>query len=99
MAATVEDAAAKLEKSTGHEVFRKALDVTDSAAVATFAVTVEARLDRIDICVTNSIGPPSNVFKNAPLEAWRAALDQLSDEHHFFAKETLPRMQKNKWDA
>jgi 3-oxoacyl-[acyl-carrier protein] reductase len=82
---------------TGREVFRRALDVTDSAAVAVFVAAVETRFGRLDICVTNSGGPPSNLFKNIKPEGWRTALDQLLMSTVFFARETLPRMQKNKW--
>jgi len=96
-ARTLEETAASIEKSTGHEVFHRPLDVTDSKAVNDFVAAVEARFGRIDICVTNSGGPPSNLFKNTPPEAWRTALDQLLMSTVFFAKETLPRMQKNKW--
>jgi len=96
-ASTLEETAAQIEKSTGHGVLHRALDVADSAAVAAFVAEVEARFGRVDICVTNSGGPPSNQFKNTPPEAWRAALDQLLMSTIYFAKETLPRMQKNKW--
>ena len=58
---------------------------------------VEARFGRLDICVTNSGGPPSNSFKGTKAEDWRAALDQLLMSTIYFAKEALPRMQKNKW--
>jgi 3-oxoacyl-[acyl-carrier protein] reductase len=37
------------------------------------------------------------MFKNTPPEAWRAAFDQLLMSAIYLAKETLPRMQKNKW--
>ncbi|HEY2548236.1 MAG TPA: SDR family oxidoreductase, partial [Candidatus Acidoferrum sp.] len=52
---------------------------------------------RIDICVTNSGGPPSKLFVDTNPEDWRAAVDLLLMSTAFFAKETLPRMQKNKW--
>lgn len=94
---TLEEAGAHIEKATGREVFHQALDVTDSKAVSDFVAAVETRFGRIDICVTNSGGPPSNLFKNTPPEAWRAALDQLLMSTVYFAKEVLPRMQKNKW--
>lgn len=96
-AGTLEETARGIEKSTGSAVFHQALDVADSAAVAAFVAAVEARFGRVDICVTNSGGPPSNQFKNTPPEAWRAALDQLLMSTISFARETLPRMQKNKW--
>jgi 3-oxoacyl-[acyl-carrier protein] reductase len=96
-ASTLEEAAAHIHKTTGHKVFHKAMDVTDSTAVAAFDAAVEARFGRVDICVTNSGGPPSNMFKNTKPEDWRSAFDQLLMSNISFAKETLPRMQKNKW--
>src|SRR6266852_1831754 len=94
---TLEETAAHIQRANGHEVFHRALDVTDSKAVTDFVAAVETHFGRIDICVTNSGGPPSNLFKNTPPEAWRAALDQLLMSTIYFAKEALPRMQKNKW--
>src|SRR5258708_6438230 len=96
-ATTLEETAKQVHKATGREVFYRALDITDSREVTDFVSAVETRFGRLDICVTNSGGPPSNLFKNTPQEAWRAALDQLLMSTIYFAKETLPRMQKNKW--
>src|ERR1700694_663224 len=96
-ASTLDEAAAHIQKTTSREVFHRALDVTDSTAVAAFVAAAEARFGRIDICVTNSGGPPSNLFKSTNAEDWRSAVDQLLMSTVFFAKETLPRMQKNKW--
>jgi 3-oxoacyl-[acyl-carrier protein] reductase len=96
-AATLAETATQIQKSTGREVFHQAFDVSDSAAVAAFVSAVEARFGHIDICVTNSGGPPSNSFKNTKAEDWHAAVDQLLMSTVFFARETLPRMQKNKW--
>src|SRR6202158_415006 len=96
-ASTLDEVTVHIQKTTGPEVFHRALDVTDSTAVAAFVAAVETRFGRIDICVTNSRGPPSYAFKNTKPEDWRAALDQLLMSTIFFARETLPRMQKNKW--
>jgi len=95
--ATLGETAAQIKKSTGREVFHQALDVTDSAAVASFVAAVEAHFGRLDICVTNSGGPPSNSFKTTKPEDWRSAIDQLLMSTVFFAREALPRMQKKKW--
>jgi NAD(P)-dependent dehydrogenase (short-subunit alcohol dehydrogenase family) len=46
--------------------------VTDSKAVIDFVAAMETRFGRIDFCVTNFGGLPSNWFKNIPLEAWAA---------------------------
>jgi len=96
-ASALAETAAQIQKTTGREVFHQALDVTDSAAVAAFVAAVQARYGRIDICVTNSGGPPSKFFRDTQPEEWRAAVDQLLMSTIFFARETLPRMQKNKW--
>ncbi|HYL84702.1 MAG TPA: SDR family oxidoreductase [Candidatus Angelobacter sp.] len=96
-AATLEETAAQIRKLTGCEVFHQAVDVTDSSAVSAFVAAVEARFGRIDICVTNSGGPPSKSFRDTVPDEWRAAVDQLLMSTVFFARETLPRMQKNKW--
>src|SRR5580704_12809476 len=95
--ATLAETAAHLQKTTGREVFHQPLDVADSAAVAAFVASVEARFGRIDICVTNSGGPPSNSFRNTQPEEWRVAIDQLLMSTVNFAREVLPRMQKHKW--
>jgi 3-oxoacyl-[acyl-carrier protein] reductase len=96
-ASTLEETAAQIQKSTGGEVFHQALDVTDSVAVGAFVAAVEARFGGVDICVTNSGGPPSKSFRDTKPEEWRAAVDQLLMSTVFFARETLPRMQKKKW--
>ncbi len=57
---TLAEPVAQIQKTTGREIFAQVLDVTDLAAVASFVAAVEARFDRIDICVTNSGGPASN---------------------------------------
>jgi 3-oxoacyl-[acyl-carrier protein] reductase len=95
--AALAETAREIRESTGREVFHQPLDVTNSTAIASFVSAVEARFGRLDICVTNSGGPPSNSFESAKPEDWRSAVDQLLMSTVFFAKEALPRMQKNKW--
>jgi 3-oxoacyl-[acyl-carrier protein] reductase len=96
-ASELEQAAADIHTSIGREVFHQAVDVTNHAAVSHFVALVESRFGRIDICVTNSGGPPSKTFADTNPEDWRAAVDLLLMSTVFLAKETLPRMQKNKW--
>jgi 3-oxoacyl-[acyl-carrier protein] reductase len=96
-AGTLQAAAAAIQRAGGREVFFKSVDVTDAKAVAEFVAAVETRFGRVDICVTNSGGPPSKLFADTANEDWRVAIDQLLMSAVFFAKETLPRMKKNKW--
>jgi 3-oxoacyl-[acyl-carrier protein] reductase len=95
----LDQAAAQIQKSTGREVFHQAVDVTNPVAVSHFVAAVEDRFGRVDICVTNSGGPPSKLFADTNPEDWRAAVDLLLMSTVFFAKETLPRMEKKQMGA
>jgi 3-oxoacyl-[acyl-carrier protein] reductase len=96
-AADLAKTAEQITRETGHEVFHQPVDVSDGAAVASFVAAVEHHFGRIDICVTNSGGPPSKLFKDTNPSDWKSAVDLLLMSTVFFAQETLPRMQKNKW--
>src|SRR5712672_3784059 len=96
-AKSIEGTAIEIQATTKQPVFWRALDVRQEKAIAAFVNDVEKEFGRIDICVTNSGGPPSHSFAETKPEEWRAALDQLLMSTVFFARETLPRMQKNKW--
>src|SRR5580700_5857385 len=96
-ASELEQAATHIQESTGRDVFHQSVDVTNPAAVFQFVAAVAERFGRLDICVTNCGGPPSKMFADTNPEDWRSAVDLLLMSTVFFAKETLPRMQKNKW--
>jgi 3-oxoacyl-[acyl-carrier protein] reductase len=96
-ARSLEQAAAHIHSATSREVFWQAVDISNPSAIASFVSAVDARFHRIDICVTNSGGPPSKSFADTTLDDWRAAIDQLLMSTAAFARETLPRMQKNRW--
>ena len=96
-ASELEQAAGHIQKATGRGVFHQSVDVTNPDAVSHFVSAVEERFGRLDICVTNSGGPPSKMFVDTKPEDWRTAVELLLMSAVFFAKEALPRMQKNKW--
>jgi 3-oxoacyl-[acyl-carrier protein] reductase len=96
-AADLAKTAQEISHETGREVFHQSVDVTDSTAVTAFVAAVENRFGRVDICITNSGGPPSKLFKDTKSSDWKSAVDLLLMSTVFFAQETLPRMQKNKW--
>ena len=93
----LEKTAAEIGRIGGREVFRQVIDVTEVGTIAGFVGAVEQRFGRVDICVTNSGGPPSKVFRDTTVEDWKFAVDQLLMGTVAFARETLPRMQKNEW--
>jgi 3-oxoacyl-[acyl-carrier protein] reductase len=96
-AADLEKAAAQIRTAGGREVFWKAVDVGQAEDVSRFVGDVEKRFGRVDICVTNTGGPPSKLFSATTNEDWRVWTDQLLMSTVYFAQETLPRMQKNQW--
>jgi 3-oxoacyl-[acyl-carrier protein] reductase len=96
-AADLESAAERIRAAGGRDVFCEALDVGDPAGVSHFVSAVEQRFGRLDICITNTGGPPSKLFMATTQEDWRTWTDQLLMSTVYFAKEALPRMQKNHW--
>ena len=73
------------------------MDVTKEEAVRRFVSDVERKFGRVDICVTNAGGPPSKKFLDITIEEWRAAVDLTLMSAVYFAREALPRMQRNRW--
>jgi 3-oxoacyl-[acyl-carrier protein] reductase len=96
-ASEIERAAKEIEAASGHSVLWRAMDVTKEDAVRGFVADVEKKFGRVDICVTNAGGPPAKKFLDIALEEWRAAVDLTLMSSVYFAREVLPRMQKNKW--
>ena len=96
-ASNIQQAAAEIQSATKQRVFWRAVDVKHEPAISAFVADVEKEFGRVDICVTNSGGPPSHSFAETTPDEWRAAVDQLLMSTVFFAREALPRMKKNNW--
>src|ERR1700734_2638214 len=96
-AADLETTANEIGKASGRTIFWRALDVTKQDAVRTFVEEVDKKYGRIDICVTNAGGPPAKKFLEISLEDWRAAVELTLLSNVYFAREVLPRMQRNHW--
>ena len=94
---TLDATASAISRETGAEVMTQALDVTQHAQVQRFVASVLERFGRLDICVANAGGPPAKSFAQTTIEDWRAATDLNLMSTVFFAKETLPVMQRQKW--
>jgi 3-oxoacyl-[acyl-carrier protein] reductase len=96
-ASDVEQAAKEMETAFGGSVFWRAMDVTKEETVRAFVADVEQKFGHVDICVTNAGGPPSKKFLDITVAEWRAAVDLTLMSAVYFAREVLPRMQKNRW--
>ena len=92
----LERAASEIEQRSGRAIFWRALDVTDADAVRDFVAAVDAKFGRVDICVTNAGGPPAKKFLDITLDDWHKAIDLTLMSAVYFAREALPRMQRNK---
>jgi 3-oxoacyl-[acyl-carrier protein] reductase len=93
----IENAAEAIRALTRAEVLSEVVDVRDEGQVKAFFRKTCERWGRIDICVTNSGGPPSKLFSETQTDDWRAAVDLLLMSAVFFAREALPRMKEQKW--
>jgi 3-oxoacyl-[acyl-carrier protein] reductase len=96
-AADLELAAQAIEKAYGRSVFRRAMDVTNADAVRGFVEDIDKKFGRVDICVTNAGGPPAKKFLEISLDDWNAAVQLTLLSNVYFAREVLPRMQRNHW--
>jgi 3-oxoacyl-[acyl-carrier protein] reductase len=96
-AADLERTAKDIEKASGRKVFYRALDVTKEDAVRSFVADIDKAFGRVDICVTNAGGPPSKKFLDITIDEWRTAVDLTLMSAVYFAREVLPRMQRNRW--
>ena len=96
-ASDLEKTARHIKEVSGREAFWQALDVGSAKAVAEFVGKVDEAFGRVDICVTNTGGPPSKLFAATTDEDWRIWTDQLLMSVVHFARAVLPRMQKLNW--
>src|SRR5262249_15871690 len=96
-AQALERTAQELQQQTGGEGWCRTGEEQRQEQVADLGGGAEAGFGKVDICVTNSGGPPSKLFADTNTQDWRAAVDLLLLSTVHFARETLPRMQKNGW--
>jgi len=93
----IQSAAEKLRRQHHVDVLAHAVDVTDPAAVERFVAATAERFQRIDICVTNSGGPPAKGFLATTNDEWQRALESNFLSVVYFAKQVIPHMQRAHW--
>src|SRR5258707_1585868 len=86
--------AEEIKGETGGEVLHQAVDIRNEAQVGHFVSAVESRFGKIDICVTNSGGPPSKLFAETRTEEWRGGGGPPPLRHLHFSRRTLARKHK-----
>lgn len=93
----MEATANEIRRETGATVMAEAVDVTVESQVAAFVERTVARFGVVDICVTNAGGPPSKSFAETTVDDWRHGVDLNLMSTLYFAREVLPRMQRQRW--
>lgn len=91
--AAVED----IRAQTGVDVVAQCTDVTVEDQVRDLVAETLKRFGRVDICVTNSGGPPAKPFSETSLADWKLAVHLNLLSTFYFAHEVLPLMQKQRW--
>ena len=95
--AALEAAAEHIRQQYKVDVLSQTVDVTNADAVHGFVEAVVSRFGAVDICITNSGGPPAKGFLAASVEDWRKAIDSNFLSTVYFAREVIPHMQKKRW--
>ncbi len=94
---TLASAAEEIRMKHGVEVLTRPVDVTVHEQVRHFVAETVERFGRVDICVTNSGGPPAKLFSETSVEDWQAGVNLNLMSTLYFAREVLPLMQKQWW--
>jgi 3-oxoacyl-[acyl-carrier protein] reductase len=90
-------AAQEIRGETGVEVLAHPVDVTQYEQVRDFVAEAHKHFGRVDICVTNSGGPPAKPFAETTVEDWQSGVNLNLMSTLYFVREVLPIMQKSKW--
>jgi 3-oxoacyl-[acyl-carrier protein] reductase len=93
----LEATAQEIRKATGAEVLARPVDVTDYAQVKKFVAETHSHFGRVDICVTNSGGPPAKPFADTTIEDWQSGVNLNLMSTLYFVREVLPLMKAKKW--
>ncbi|HEV2425909.1 MAG TPA: SDR family oxidoreductase [Terriglobia bacterium] len=94
---TLAATAGEIRRETGVEVLTRIVDVTIEDQIRTFVQAALAQFGRLDVVVTNAGGPPSKPFRATTVDDWQRAVQLNFMSTLYFARETLPVMQKQKW--
>jgi 3-oxoacyl-[acyl-carrier protein] reductase len=93
----LEHTAATIRERFKVGVHAQALDVCNTAAVEQFVRHIDQIFGRIDVCVTNSGGPPAKWFVETTDEDWDAAFSLNLRSTAALARAVIPHMQRNRW--
>ncbi len=91
--AGIDDAAARITRDTGAQVFATAVDVRSADAIARWAAATIERFGGVDALMTNSGGPPAGPAISFDDGAWQDAADLLLFSTLRMVRAVVPSMQ------
>lgn len=94
---TLEQTAESIRRATGVKVVAVTADVSNPADAARVVKAAFDQLERVDILVTNSGGPPSGPFEKLTPEMWEAATGLLLKSAVELTRAVLPGMKERRW--
>src|SRR5215211_7655208 len=91
------EAATRIARETGAEVWGVAADVTRDEDAKRFVRLAEERAGRVDILVTNAGGPPPGTFADTDLDTYRRAFELNALSAVRLAQLVVPGMRERRW--
>ncbi len=92
----IEDAANRLRKDTGVEVFPSVMDMTDPFTIERWTKDTVERFGRIDGLLVNAGGPPAGKFDDLDDSKWIAGFELTLMGTVRLIRQVLPTMRKQK---
>lgn len=93
----IEQAAQRIEQITGGAVYPFQVDLSKTDQIERFAAAVISKLQRIDILVNSTGGPPAGFFMNFTEQDWINAFQNTLLSAITLTKQVLPMMLKKNW--
>ncbi|MCB2184788.1 MAG: SDR family oxidoreductase [Deltaproteobacteria bacterium] len=93
----LEQAAQRLARETGAQVFARATDLSQAGEPAALAAAVRQELGPVEILVTNAGGPPVGRFDDFGPEHWQRAVELTLFAAQALVREALPGMRERGW--
>lgn len=93
----IEHAAEKIRHETNAEVLANVIDLTQAEAIQNWVKFVIEQFGAIDICITNTGGPPKGAFIDLDDKKWQEAFDLTLMSAVRLSRAVIPIMKTQKW--
>jgi 3-oxoacyl-[acyl-carrier protein] reductase len=91
----IQTAGQKISAQANSKVYSIHADITEAGSAESVVAEAAAKMDGIDILVTNSGGPPSGSFESIDDQTWQAAIELNFLSHMRLIRSALPYLRKS----